>query len=96
MPTARVGISFDPSHVALNPAVHLSPPSNPRSSLARSNRQFAGSTEEDVLSEAQHGEIHVAVRVEVDRVGPGDLGQVCAGIMNFGESEGTADQAVVA
>ena len=55
----------------------------------------AESAEEHVLAESEHGEIGVAVRIDVDRIGAGDLGQVGIGLRHLGELQRTSDGALV-
>ena len=48
----------------------------PSSSLARSNCAVAAPAQDDVLTDAQDGEVDEPVAVDVERVGAGDRGEV--------------------
>ena len=52
--------------------------------------------QDDVLADAQHDEVDVAVAVDVERVGAGDRGQVGDGRRQRREAQRAADRAVVA
>ncbi len=51
--------------------------------------------EENVLPESQDGQIGVTVRVDIDRIGPGDVGEIRAGLLSLGESKFTCDRALI-
>ena len=82
-------------HVALKPIVMRSPPSNPNASLARSNRQSPTPAEEHVFAAPQDREVDDPVAVDVERVSPGDVGQIGCRIVDRREVRSTAGRRVV-
>ena len=57
---------------------------------------LADAPEEDVLPEAEDGEIGMAIRVEVDGVGAGYVGEIRPRVEHLAEPKRTGDRAVVA
>ena len=57
----------------------------------------ASSPQQDVLTDAKHGQVDVLIAVDVERVGAGHPGEIaCRGVQHLPESKGPANRALIA